>query len=79
LGKLAETKKKSEITGKLASSHYSRVEGTTSSLSEKADKVFAADIFMGWCKAGGIGAPFCPHESLGQDVEASVRGESSPL
>lgn len=65
--KRADSKKSRETQGKSSEQHYPRAEATESSLSEKAKKSFEIDIFMGWCKACGICAAFCPRECIGQD------------
>jgi 2-oxoglutarate ferredoxin oxidoreductase subunit delta len=61
------TKKSSEKKGKQPESPSPRAEPDASSPSTDAKKAFDIDIFMGWCKACGICAAFCPRECIGRD------------
>ena len=65
--KRPETKKSSEKKGKQPESPYPGAETAASSLSKEVKKTFEIDIFMGWCKACGICAAFCPRECIGRD------------
>jgi 2-oxoglutarate ferredoxin oxidoreductase subunit delta len=69
--KRTRAKPDSEMQEKPPSHHSPKDQALKSSLSDKSEKTYDIDIFMGWCKSCGICAAFCPRECIGRDEEGS--------